>query len=359
MDVCFFVERCKNCIKAASFEAEQVEQASVMRIPFQSAWQLKSHFAAIGLDFRIVQLTAGPLSGLFELGGHPSSPVLSIKTNQGLLFEGTRHPQWTPIALENTHHLELHRVRGETVGHHCVHGFNRLVTESFFQISPGAHTTIGLLNSARLWSLIEQAKNDQVFDVMETTNSVRVSPQLFEQIQALLRPDTTTEPELHEELLQAALLNCLQPGKASTVHSGDLTQGSHLMHELIRWGTCHPTAVIKLEDLSRQLFASRSTIVQNCRTTFGLGPMALLKQIRLGQVQHTLSRPQLQQQIGCNNVQSIAAYYGFSSRNHFARDYRQLFGEAPSQTLQRAADPGMGVHSVSIAQIPQMAIARR
>lgn len=330
-----------------------------MRIPFHSAWELQSLLGTLGLDFCIVQITAGHLSGFFELGGHPSSPVLSIKTNQGLLFEGTRHPHWTPIALENTTQLDLHRVRGAAVGHHCIHGFNRLVTESFFQLSPGAHTSIGLLNSSRFWSLMEQAGEDQVFDAMETTNSVRVSPMLFERMKGLLRTDTTTEADLHEELLQATVLECLQPGQATTVHSGELTQGTGLMQDLVRWGTNHPTSVIKLEDLSRQLFASRSTIVQNCRSTFGLGPMALLKQIRLGQVQHALSRPQVQRQIGCSSVQSIATYYGFSSRNHFARDYRQLFGEAPSQTLQRAADPGMGVHSVSVAHRPQMAIARR
>ena len=87
--------------------------------------------------------------------------------------------------------------------------------------------------------------------------------------------------------------------------------------------------------------------------------MALLKQIRLSQVQYALSTPEVQHAIGGNTVQEISSHYGFQSRNHFARDYRNQFGESPSATLQRASAPGMSVQSVSVAQSPQMAMALR
>ena len=78
--------------------------------------------------------------------------------------------------------------------------------------------------------------------------------------------------------------------------------------------------------------------------------MALLKQIRLSQVQHA---------IGSYTVQAIASHHGFKSRNHFTRDYRSQFGESPSATLQRASAPGISIQSVSVAQSPQMAMALR
>ena len=87
--------------------------------------------------------------------------------------------------------------------------------------------------------------------------------------------------------------------------------------------------------------------------------MALLKQIRLGQVQAVLLNPQRRESMGLSTVQAVATHFGFSSRNHFARDYRQLFGEAPSETLQRSATPGIRSHPVSVAHRPQMAMARR
>ena len=69
--------------------------------------------------------------------------------------------------------------------------------------------------------------------------------------------------------------------------------------------------------------------------------------------------------LGCSRqlpvltVQEVASHYGFQSRNHFARDYRNQFGESPRATLQRASDPGIGLQSVSVAQSPQIAMARR
>ena len=111
--------------------------------------------------------------------------------------------------------------------------------------------------------------------------------------------------------------------------------------------------------LSDTLFASRSSIVHHCRQTFGSGPIALLKQIRLIQVHHALSSPEVQHAIGGNTLQEIACHYGFHSRNHFARDYRSQFGESPSATLQRASAPGISIQSVAVAQSPQMAMALR
>ena len=61
---------------------------------------------------------------------------------------------------------------------------------------------------------------------------------------------------------------------------GELSHRAGLMKELIAWGQSNPTKVISLEDLTTTIFASRSAIVHSCRSTFGLGPMALLKQIR-------------------------------------------------------------------------------
>ena len=87
--------------------------------------------------------------------------------------------------------------------------------------------------------------------------------------------------------------------------------------------------------------------------------MALLKQIRLSQVQHALSSPEVLHAIGRYNVQAIASHHGFQSRNHFARYYRSQFGKSPSAKLQRASAPGISVQSVSVAQSPQMAMALR
>ena len=84
-----------------------------------------------------------------------------------------------------------------------------------------------------------------------------------------------------------------------------------------------------------------------------------MEQSRRGKVQAVLLETQRRESVGLGTVQAVATHFGFSSRNHFARDYRQLFGEAPSETLQRSATPGIRSHPVSVAHRPQMAMARR
>ena len=114
-------------------EANLGDSALSLRVPFGSTFELTCSFGSLGLDFRIVQITRGELSGFFELCGTKDMPVFLIRTNQGLLFEGTPHQASTPIALEHTTSLEMHRIRGEAIGQNCIHGFSRHVTESLFQ----------------------------------------------------------------------------------------------------------------------------------------------------------------------------------------------------------------------------------
>ena len=155
-------------------------------------------------------------------------PVFSIRTNQGLLFEGTRDSASTPIALEHTTSFETHRVRGEAIGKHCVHGFSRHVSESFFQLSPGDHNSVALLNSQRLWDLIEGTCEDQMFETIETADYIRLHAPLFQLMQGLLQNNTTT-PDLHEELMQAPVLECLQPEDSTIFQGAKLSEGSDLI----------------------------------------------------------------------------------------------------------------------------------
>ena len=110
--------------------------------------------------------------------------------------------------------------------------------------------------------------------------------------------------------MEVAVLEALSPHQLQGTASGDLGVRAGLMKDLIAWGFENTGQAITLDDLCTTIFASRSAIVHHCRQTFGTGPMALLKQIRLSQVQHA---------IGSYTVQAIASHHGFQSRNHFAR----------------------------------------
>jgi len=326
-----------------------------MEIAFHSAGQLKAVMKSIGYEMEISQLSIGPLAGRFRLGGSSRVPVFSISTNQAMVFEGGRRPGWLPFCIATGQERSL--VRGEEVSSHSLHGFRSDLQDSFFQLQNGSQLQVALVSRTRLEQLALAGREHRVLDMISTCNSVALPAERFRGLTRLFQPQK--RDPLQADLIETELLDLLSRRDLTQIGSGELSHRADLMKDLIRWGQTNPTQAISLEDLSATIFASRSAIVSSCRSMFGIGPMALLKRIRLGQVQDTLRNPQMRHAIGCRTVQQVAAHYGFQSRNHFARDYRQMFGEAPSATLQSSGGKGSLCQPVSVAQSPQMAMALR
>ena len=322
---------------------------------FDSAGGLRSLLAGIGYGMEITQLSPGPLRGRFQLGGSPLVPLLSITTNQVLVFEGDRRAGWLPFCINTQGKMPL--VRGNAVPRHSLHGFCSELRDAFFQLQPGTHLQIALVSHARIEQLALASGEDRALELISSTNSACLPPERLDRFARLLQP--RHRDPLQGELIEAEVLDLLGQPEIQPISNGELNHRADLMQQLIRWGQANPSRVISLEDLTGTIFASRSSIVHSCRSMFGIGPMTLLKRIRLGQVQAALLNPEQQAALGCRTVQEVANHYGFHSRNHFARDYRALFGESPSGTLQRSGASGIRCQPVSVAQSPQMAIARR
>lgn len=282
-------------------------------------------------------------------------PLLSITTNRMLVAQGDRRPGVLPFSINVRGDHPL--VRGQEVHQHSIHGFQTNLTDSYVVLQPGCEIQVAMVSKQRLQQLALATNELRALDRITSVNSAAITEQQFHQLVALTRPQH--QDPIQAELIEAELLELMSCRSMKQLNGGELSHRAGLMKDLIAWGQSNPTKVISLEDLTTTIFASRSAIVHSCRSTFGLGPMALLKQIRLGQVQALLMNPQRREAMGFSTVQAVATHFGFSSRNHFARDYRQLFGEAPSATLQRCTTPGIRSQPVSVAHRPQMAMARR
>jgi len=80
-------------------------------------------------------------------------------------------------------------------------------------------------------------------------------------------------------------------------------------------------------ELCSLLGVSRRTLQSCFQATWGMGPLAWLNTLRLNAVRRHLKT--------AASVTEAATRFGFWHFGHFARDYRVLFGETPSQTLRR------------------------
>lgn len=90
-----------------------------------------------------------------------------------------------------------------------------------------------------------------------------------------------------------------------------------------------------VEELCRALGVSRRTLQQSFQETLGLKPTAYLRAIRMNGARRAIKH-------ACS-VSEAATLWGFWHFGRFARDYKAMFGELPSETFRRhhrADEPG-------------------
>ncbi|MDU8459760.1 AraC family transcriptional regulator [Pseudomonas syringae group sp. J254-4] len=89
---------------------------------------------------------------------------------------------------------------------------------------------------------------------------------------------------------------------------------------------------IHLIDIERAAGIGPQKLHDSFKTHFGVSPVVYLKRFRLQSARRSL----LQGHSGYN-IAAIASQWGFNHLGRFAQDYQRLFGELPSQTLERGS----------------------
>ena len=88
-----------------------------------------------------------------------------------------------------------------------------------------------------------------------------------------------------------------------------------------------PLCPLSVAELTEETGLSRRTLQSACQQTVGLSPVQYLRALRLSEARRALGRS--------GSVTEAATQYGFWHLGYFARDYRAMFGELPSETLLR------------------------
>jgi AraC family transcriptional regulator, ethanolamine operon transcriptional activator len=97
----------------------------------------------------------------------------------------------------------------------------------------------------------------------------------------------------------------------------------------------HRSSAVTVGELCAASDTNERTLERVFLETYGLPPAALVKSVRL-----TGARRALQTPSGTTSVTDVALRWGFFHLGRFARDYREFFGESPSDTLRRALGAG-------------------
>lgn len=124
-------------------------------------------------------------------------------------------------------------------------------------------------------------------------------------------------------LLPAALLRQPTGLKATP-------QRDRIFEELLEWIREHLDAPLNLTELESRSGYSRRSLQNLFQLRFGCGPIQWIRRHRLEQARLALLSP-----AATDTVTTIAGRFGFNSLTVFSRDYTQLYGENPSETLRQ------------------------
>ena len=96
----------------------------------------------------------------------------------------------------------------------------------------------------------------------------------------------------------------------------------------------HAHEDICADDLQRLAGVSKSKLYDEFKLHYGTSPMSYLRKHRLQQIHKVLSSPQSHSK---TSISQLAYQWGFTHLSRFADEYKQEFGEKPSETKSKYA----------------------
>jgi AraC-like DNA-binding protein len=152
---------------------------------------------------------------------------------------------------------------------------------------------------------------------------------------AATTPEAAETPSARAALagvLLEALVDCLSLGNLE--YDRAAVRRHRLIMSRLEAALCErEDAGLSIEELCRSAGASRRTLHEVCMEFTGVPPMRYARTYRLKGVRDAL----LTADPRADTVTDIAMRFGFWQLTRFGVAYRETFGEAPSETLRRAA----------------------
>ncbi len=316
--------------------ADQVDKC--LATVFHSASELKQLFMLVGKSFDVVQVSRGALNGHFSLKSLGSMVLIEIGTNQRLLLNGDRGHDCMSFCFEATGVANEHLMFNKPIAPYSLNGFRQGQKESHFQLTANTTTYFVILSVSRFNAFISYCEQDDLIEQLEANNALRITPATHAQFRKtcqrlLIKPAFTSEQVRQTtNQLYAEFLKVLSDKSNISYLAHAPSPRQILVKEFINWAFENSCVECNLDQISESLFASRRTLIQGAKEAFGMGPMEMMKHIRLEQVNWILRSSEAQAHKNFKTIGQVAQHYGFQSRGHFAKAYQNLFAEPPSET---------------------------
>ena len=291
-------------------------------------------------DHQYQQISPGTFYGRFL---HTQNDMLGVYRNRwerAIHYRGA--PKGTIMFVVTLTQTREARWMGQPVGVDDML-VQRCGTEADYFSAPLWDMLALTIPEAELARQIVDITHDDPGTLLHTHGVVHLTPQLATQVrQAALNyidtavrsvatPDAPSPlPQMAKSTveLMARVLVSAQPQRHV---KSSLNRSSQWVHKAEEFCGQNPNQPLRIGQLCRELGVSERTLRDAFYKLTDTSPLAYLKTRRLNQVYRELhdsdpSETRIKQRVYAN---------GFYHLGHFCQDYKQLFGELPSETLRR------------------------
>jgi len=294
-----------------------------------------------GWDVSCCQLTRGPFQGELIFLDQGNLQIYQLRLQHAVQVMGAKPINSLVFTLPLDAFHPTAYIYDMPLATDCIFGFDAHREVNHITDSQGANLGCITVSKDLFQTYAAQAGRDDLDEAFMRRNVVVPEGNRFAPLVCYLRqlfgisqqqPDlvrTALAAHMIEQDLLPLLINALKP------RDGEESLRPYPRADIVKvaqdFMVMNLQRPLTLADICQAVHASKRSLHYGFQDLFGMGPMAFLKVLRL----HAIRRLLLSAEPKSLQVKEVACAWGFYSMGHFARDYKQLFGESPSQTLAR------------------------
>ncbi|RZM76661.1 helix-turn-helix domain-containing protein [Leptolyngbya iicbica] len=294
-----------------------------------------------GWEVSCTQLTRGPFQGMLTFLEQRDLQIYQLRTQQAVQVMGAKPTSRWLFAFPLVSFPQAAYSCDTSLTTDCIFGFDAHREVNHISDPHGVNLGCIGVSKSLFENYVAQAGRDDLDEAFMKRNVVVPEGTRFAPLVCYLRQlfwHSQQQPELVNAYLDAKLIeqdllplliNALKPRESED--SLRLYPRADIVKVAREFMAMNLQRPLTLADICQAVHASKRSLHYGFQDMFGMGPMAFLKVLRL----HEIRRILLSAEPKSLQVKEVASTWGFYSMGHFSRDYKQLFGESPSQTLNR------------------------
>lgn len=313
----------------------------VLDANFFSCRELEELSQPLSSGLAALQMSQGILRGRLRIFNLGAVRFNVLESNQSLFLSGARRQKpWTlAVPLNDPTEAEPYRAQGVVMPWIGLMGYNVKLRDFDLQIPGGSRLSTIVLNKEKLMERHQlKSTGPLTLERSLSTNQLELRAskrqQFRERLERLIKQDGQIDDPTTPDELMDTIIECFEDKKAQTMGINRREERHTAAIQLLHWCSNHPRIKITVDNLSEELYQSRTSLFKGCKDHFGCTPLELQRAVRLDRVRYLLRQPAERERLGLEGIQEIARHFGFQSQSHFMRRYCQAFDEQPQQTIQ-------------------------